>query len=140
VQDADRVAVGDERDAEQGADADVQEDGISDVCVVHRLEDHGSPFGRYSTRETLPDRNAHAAAHFFLDAFRRRRDHFARRSVDEQYGRGVDLEDLSHSLQQRVEELVDLEVGERSVGDGLNPPELIYVLLEIRVEMDVEAG
>ena len=134
VQHADRVAVGDERDAEQGADADVQEDGVADVRMIHLVEDHGPPFGRHSSREPLPDRNAHAAAHLFLDALRRGCDHLARGPVDEQDGRRVDLEDLSHPLQQRVEELVDLEVGERSLGDRLNPPELVCVLLEIGAE------
>ena len=54
--------------------------------------------------------------------------------IHEQDGRRVDLEDLSDPLQQRVEELVDLEVGERSLGHRLNPPELLCVLLEIGVE------
>ena len=91
VQHADRVAVGDEWDAEKGADADVQEDGVADVRVIHLLEDHRPPFGGHFPREPLSNRNAHAAAHLFLDAFRRRRDHLSRGPVDEQDGCGVAL-------------------------------------------------
>ena len=134
MQHADRVAVGDERDAEQGADADVQEDGVADVRMIHLVEDHGPPFGRHSSREPVPDRNAHAAAHLFLDALRRGCDHLARGPVDEQDGGRVDLEDLSYPFQQGVEELVDLEVSERCVGHRLYPPELLGFLLEIGIE------
>ena len=70
----------------------------------------------------MPDRDADALLDLLLDAERGARDELVRRLVEEEDRAGVDLEHLARSVEEGGEELVELEVRERSVGEELQAP------------------
>src|SRR5205085_1026106 len=68
-------------------------------------------------------RDADALLHLLLEPERRPRDELVRVLVEQEDRARVDLENLPCPLEQRIEQLVEPQVRERGVGDGLQPPD-----------------
>jgi hypothetical protein len=62
-------------------------------------------------------------AHLLLDAAGRRRDEVLPRRVQQEHGRGVDLEELTNTIEQLDEQLLDPEVAESGVRHRLDATE-----------------
>ena len=128
VQDADGCAVGDQWDSKQRTDALVQEDRIEHLRVINPLEDHGSAARGDSPSEALADRDSNALLDFLLDALRGRGDELLRIAIEHENCCGVDLQELAHPFQERVPQVVEVEVRKCRVGDCVDPPELLSLL------------
>src|SRR3954451_23283435 len=125
VEEAAHLALDEDRDAEHRLDPLLPQDRIEAVGGVDVVEDHrpllrGDPAGEATT-----DRDADALLSLLLDAERSPRDELVRVLVEQQDRARVDLEDLPRPLEQRIEQLVESQVRERSVGDGLQPPDTL---------------
>jgi hypothetical protein len=108
---------GDEqRDAQHRLDALVPKDLIENVGVVDVREYDGRAARGDSTGETPPDRDPHPLLDFFLDSDRRSGDQLVRLGVEEEHRAGLDVEALLRPQENRSEQLVEIEVGERRVG------------------------
>ena len=86
------------------------------------VEDHRALLRRDPAGEPLAQRDADALLDLLLDAAGGRRDQVLRRLVEQQHGRGVDAQQVAHPVEQLDQELLDAEVGECGVGDGLDAP------------------
>ena len=120
VQHADHVALGQQRHAQQRADAALAQDRVEDVGVVDVGDRDRAPLGRDAAGEALAERDPHARLDLLLDALRRRRHQLARALLEQQEGRRVRVQDRRDAVQQRVEQLVERQVAERRVGDALD--------------------
>ena len=89
-----------------------------DVVEDHRLLLGGDPAGEATTH-----RDADALLYLLLEPECRPRDELVRVLVEQEDRTRVDLEDLPRPLEQRIEQLVEPQVRERGVGDGLQPPD-----------------
>jgi len=87
--------------------------------VVDVVEDHGVPLRGDLAREAAADRDAHAPFDLLLDAFRGAGDELGLRLVDQQESGRVGMQRLANPQEQLLEQLVEREVRERNVGDGL---------------------
>src|SRR5205823_368417 len=123
VEDAAHLALDDERDAEHRLDALLPQDRVEDVSVVDVVEDHRALLGGDPAGEATSYRDADALLHLLLEPERRPRDELVRVLVEQEDRARVDLEDLPRPLEQRIEELVEPQVRECGVGDGLQPPD-----------------
>jgi hypothetical protein len=122
VEDAAHLTLDDQRDAEHRLDPLLPQDRVEDVSVVDVVEDHRPLLGGDPTGEPTTDRNADALLYLLLDAERSPRDELVRVLVEQEDRARVDLEDLPGPVEQRIEQLVESQVRERGVGDGLQPP------------------
>ena len=125
MEDAAHLSLDDERDAEHRLDPLLPQDRVEDVRVVDVVEDHRPLLGGDPSGEAAADRDADALLHLLLDPERRARDELVRVLVEQEDRARVDLEDLAGPLEQGVEQLVEPQVCERGVGDGLQPPDML---------------
>ena len=125
VEDAAHLTLDDERDAEHRLDPLLPQDRVEDVRVVDVVEDHRPLLGGNPSREAAADRDADALLHLFLDPERRPRDELVRFLVEQENRARVDLEDLPRARRAAREQLVETQVCERGVGDGLQPPDML---------------
>ena len=109
-----------QRHAEHRLDPLLAQDRIEHVRVVDVVEDHRLPLGGDPPGEAAADRDANALLDLFLDPDRRPRDELVGRLVEQEHRARVRLEDVADSRQQHREQLVELEVRERRVGDRLH--------------------
>jgi hypothetical protein len=128
VEDTEDLLVHDERYAEHRLDPLVQEDRIEQVRVVDAVEDDGAALRGDPTRKAASDRDTNGLLHFFLDSDGRSGHELPAIVVQEQHCAGVDAEDLFRSLEQGREQVVELEVGERGLGQSLQPPQAFGVV------------
>jgi hypothetical protein len=119
VQHTDHVALHEQRDAEQRADALLAQDRVQDVGVVDVLDRDRAPLGRDPAREPAADRDPHALLDLLLDALGGGGHERVAALVDQQEGGGVGVQDLGDPLQQLVEQRVQRQIGEADVGDPL---------------------
>jgi hypothetical protein len=115
----DQLALRDQRYAQQGADALVDQDRVHDVVGADVRQRHRSPLGGHSTREPPPHRDAHTCLDLLLEPLRGARDQLVGRWVVQEDGGGVDVEDAAQPGQQRLEQVVEVQVRERRVGERL---------------------
>ena len=99
--------------------------GLRTSRVVDVVEDHRPLLGGDPPGEARADRDADALLDLLLDAERGAGDELVRRLVEQEDRARVDLEDLARPLEQRGEQLVEAQVGERGVGYGLQPPDVL---------------
>ena len=125
VEHAAHLSLDDERDAEHRLDPLLPQERVEDVRVVDVVEDHRPLLGGDPSCEAAADRDADALLHLLLDPERRARNELVRFLVEQEDRARVDLEDLPRPLEQRVEQLVETQVCERGVGDGLQPPDML---------------
>ena len=125
VEDAADLPLHDERHAEHRLDSLLAQERVEDVPVVDVVEDHRPLLGGDPPGEARADRDADALLQLLLDAERGAGDELVRRLVEQEDRARVDLEDLARPLEQRGEQLVQAQVGERGVGYGLQPPDVL---------------
>jgi hypothetical protein len=94
--------------------------------VVDVVEDERRPARRDPACEALPDRNAHAALDLLLDPAGGVGDELVRLPVEQEDGAGVRVERGGDPQEQPLEPLLERQVRERSVADGLEPPQALY--------------
>ena len=119
VEHADHLTADHERDAEQRLDPLLTQDRIEHVRVVDVVEDHRSPARRHPAGEAPPDRDPHALLDLLLDPNRRPRHQLVRLLVEQEHRARVRVEDRADPRQQHRKQLVELEVRQRRVDDGL---------------------
>ena len=102
VEDADQGALDNERDAEQRPNPLLPEQWIDhlDRGAVEILNHDGLAGRRDAPRKAPPDRQPEATLHLLLQALGGPRREGPAIVFDEKDGRGVDPEDLDHSLQE----------------------------------------
>jgi len=93
--------------------------------MVDIVEDDRPLLGGDAAGKAAADRDADTLLDFLLDAERCARHELVRLLVEQEDRARVDLEDQPRSLEQRAKEVVELQMRERRVGDGLQPS---YVL------------
>ena len=91
-----------------------------DVVENHRLLLSGDAAG-----EAAADGDADALLDFFLDPERSAGDELVRFLVEQKDRAGVYVEQLARADEERIEQFVELEVRERSVGDRLQPTNVL---------------
>ncbi len=120
VQDADHASAHEERDAEKAADPLLAEDRVEDVGILDVGDDDRAALGSDAAGEPAADRDADALLDLLLDPLRRAGvQHLGVVVLDEEERRGVAVEDLGDALEQRGEEVVKPEMGERGLRDAL---------------------
>ena len=117
VEDAQRLAPDEQRDADHRLELLLAQDRVVDRVLVdvdhHRPRLVGDPPG-----EACADRDPHPD--LLLDPECRARDELVRLLVEQQDGAGVGAQDVPDPGQEDVEELVHLEVGQSRVGHRLD--------------------
>jgi hypothetical protein len=106
--------------AEHRLDPLLPQDGVEHVRVVDVGEDHRFADGCDPACEPAADGDANTSLDFFLDPDRRASDQLVSSLVDEQDGTRVRFEDVADPRQQHGEQVVELEVCEGHVRDGLH--------------------
>ena len=99
--------------------------GLRTSRVVDVVEDHRLLLGRDAAGEAAADGDADALLDLLLDPERRARDELVRLLVEQEDRARVDVEQLARADEQRVEQLVELEMRERGVRDRLQPPDVL---------------
>ena len=107
-----------ERHAEQRLDPLLAQDRVEDVGVVDVGEDHRPPLGGDPAREALADRDPDALLDLLLDPDRGARDELVRLASSSST-RSVAVEHRRASDEQRAQQLLELEVRERRIGQRL---------------------
>ena len=93
--------------------------------MVDVVEDHRALLGGDPAGEAPAHRDSDALLDLLLDAERRTRDELVSALVEQQDRAGVDLEDLTSALEQRGEQVVEAQVGQRGVSYRLQPPDVL---------------
>ena len=125
VKHADDPVAHDQRHAEEGLDAFLEQDRVEHVVVVDVGEEDRSALGCDASGEAAADGDAHALLDLFLDSDGGARDELVGGLVEQQDGAGVDVEDRVDPLEQLGEQLFELEMRERCVGDGLEARQVV---------------
>ena len=122
MQDPDHLALDDEWDAEQRTDALLAEEGVDglnrrrfQVVDHHRLAGECDP-----PREAAPDGQAKAALHLLLEALRGPGGKRPPSLLDQENRGGVRVEDVRDPVEELLEEIVEIEIGEGRFGDPLD--------------------
>ena len=124
----DGLAADEQRYAEQRLDPLLAQNRVEHVRVVDVVEDHRLPLGRDPAGEAAADRNADAALYLLLESHRRPGHELVRLLVEQQHRARVDVEQLPHSEEEGGEQLLQLEVGERGVGERLQAAKALRVV------------
>ncbi len=125
VEDAGHLSLHDQRHAEHRLDPLLAQDRVEDVCVVDVVEDDRPLLGGDAAGKAAADGDADTLLDLLLDAERGACDELVRLLVEQKDRARVDLEDQPCALEQRAKEVVEPQMRERGVGDGLQPS---YVL------------
>jgi hypothetical protein len=125
VEDTTHPSLHDEENAEQRLDSLLPQDRVEHRPVADVVEDQRPLLGGDAAGEPRADRNPDALLYLLLDAERSARDQLVRVLVEQQDRAGVDIEDLARPPEQRAEQIVQAQVRERGVGDGLQPPDVL---------------
>ena len=131
VEDADDAAAHEQRHAEQRLDPFLPQDRVEHVRVVDVVEDHRPRVAGDASREAAPERDAHALLDLLLDPDRRARDELLRLLVEQQDRARVAADHLPGPAEQRVEQVLELEVPERGVGQGLEPAQALRIANQV---------
>ena len=120
VDHAQRVAADKQRHAEHRLDPLLAQDRVEHVGVIDVGEDHRPPLGRDPAGEAAADRDANALLDLLLDPDRGPRNQLVGALVDEEHRARVRVEDVADAREQHREQVVELEVRERRIRDGLH--------------------
>ena len=120
VQDADSSARDEERDTEHRRNALLAQDRVQHVGGRQIVEDHRPFLGGDAAGEAAADGYADTRLDLLLDADRRPRHELVGRRVEQQDGARVGSEDVADPRQEDRQQVVDLEVRQRGVRDGLD--------------------
>ena len=114
-----------QRDARERPDALVQKDRVEHIAVIDVIQDDRLPLGGDAARETPADRDPDALADFLLQAAGRGGDQLATRAVQQQHRGGIGIQDLPDPAQQRGEEVIGAQMGQRRIGNRPDTPQLV---------------
>ena len=89
--------------------------------MVDVLDDHCTTVRSDAACETLSEGNADALLDLLFDALRGAGDQVARVLIKEEEGARIRLQRVGDAVEERREQLVQVQVRERSIGDGLDP-------------------
>lgn len=89
--------------------------------MIDVVDDDGPLVRRDSASETLPDRDPRSLANLLLQTPRGRGHQILRGRVEQEHGRRVDTEQLPYPVEQLGQEALDTEMGQRCVGQRLDP-------------------
>jgi hypothetical protein len=117
VEDAEELPSDDERDAEQALDALLAQYRIEDLRAVDVLDDDRTTLSSHAPGEPTVDRDPDAPLDFLLEADGSPGDELVPFVVMEEDRGCVRLEGFADSRQQFAEQLVELEVRERGIGN-----------------------
>jgi hypothetical protein len=131
VEHPDRLAARHQRHAEERLDPLLAQDRVEDVGMVDVGQEDRLPQRRDPPREALAERDPDALLHLLLDPDRGARDQLVGGPVEQQDRAGVDGEDVVRSLEQRRQELVQLQVRQRRVREELQAAKPICIVREI---------
>ena len=120
VDHAQRVAGDKQRHSEHRLDPLLAQNRVEHVGVIDVGEDHRLPLGRDPAREAAADRDANALLDLLLDPNRGSCDQLVGSLVDEEHRARVRFEDVADAREQHGEQVVELEVRERRIRDGLH--------------------
>jgi hypothetical protein len=122
VQDPDHVALDHQGHPQQGSHPLFPEQRIDhligralEIFDHHRLPRKGDPPG-----EAVANRQAEPPLDLLLEPFRGSGSERAPVFLDQQHGRGIRLENAGDPVEQLGEQVVEVEVGERGLGDPLD--------------------
>jgi hypothetical protein len=121
VDDPDRVTGDEQRRPEHRLDPLLAQDRVEHVGMIDVVEDHRLLERGNAPGEAPADGDPHARLHLLLDADRRPRDQLVRQLVEKQHGAGIDAEQLACAKQERVQQLVEIQMRERCVRQRLQP-------------------
>jgi hypothetical protein len=122
VQHADQLALDDQGHAEERPDPRLAQQRIHDLDRrLVQVPDHDRlARGRHPAREAPADRKAKVLLHLLLQSLGRPGGKRPAVVLDQENGRGVDLEDLGDPLEQLGEQVVEAEEGEGGLGYALD--------------------
>jgi hypothetical protein len=95
--------------------------------VVDVLEDDGMAIGGDPAGEALAERDPNALLDLLFDPDRGAGNEIVARAIEQEDRAGVDLEQGFRPREQRVEQLLELQVAEGGVGQLLETAELMGV-------------
>ncbi len=110
-----------ERHADHRLDPLLAQNRVQHFCLVDVVEDDRPLARGYAAREAAADRDSHAGFDLFLDSDRRASDKLIGLLVEQEDRAGVGAEDVADPRQQHTQQLLDFEMRERGVSDGLEP-------------------
>jgi hypothetical protein len=93
--------------------------------VVDRLDDHRLAAGGHRAREPLPHGQPDALPDLLLEPAGRGGDEFRAGRVQEQDRGRVGAQHLPGAVEQFVEQALQAELGQRGIGDSLQPAQLL---------------
>ena len=125
VNHAENSAVRDQGRPEERLDALLAKDRVEDVGVVDVVDHHRALLRRDSACEPAPDRDPHALLDLLLESPGRARHELVRALVKQQDGAGIGRQDVAHTGQELVEQVVGRQVRQRRVGDDLQAYEKV---------------
>ena len=89
------------------------------------------PAGGRASCEAPADRDANTLLHLFLDAAGRARDELSTILVEEQDRARVSVQHLARAIQERIQQLLEVEVTEGGVGQSLEAPKTLRIANQI---------
>ena len=119
VEHSEHVVREDQRHSGHALDALLAQDRVQHVGVVDVVEHDRSPFGGDPAREAAADRDPHALLDLFLEPDRRPRDELVSEVVPEKNCGRVGVEHVPDSREELAQELVQVQVRQRRIGDEL---------------------
>jgi hypothetical protein len=137
VEHAEDVSVHEQRNAEERLDALLAQDRVEDVGMVDVVDDDGAPLRRDPACEALSHRDADALLDLLFDALGGPRDQLARAFVEEEERARIGLQGLRDAVEERREQLVEVQMRESRIGDGLNPKQALLARCRRRHELTV---
>jgi hypothetical protein len=127
----DHPAVDHEGDPEQRPQALVTEDRAHDLDVREVLEDHGPAVGRDVTGHSPPDRDPHPQGDLLLEPVSRADQELPPILGHQEEHDGVRAEGLTDAAEQLAEQVVQVQVSQRGVGDVLETPDALGRRLDL---------
>src|SRR6185437_4223475 len=100
---------------------------IEHVAVIDVAQHHGAPAGCNAAGESLADRDPNALLDLFLDPDRGPRDELVFPGVEEEDSARICLEERAGALEQRLQQLLGLQMAERRVRQLLQTSQLRWV-------------
>ncbi len=132
VEHSEKLPSGDERNAQHRLDSLLPQKGVGHRRRVNPVEGHWVQVGGYPASKSSPQRHPNPLADLLLDAAGRSHDQLAGICVKKQYGCCVTGKDVQDAIQQRREQVVDIQMMERCVHNRLDLSQTILCRGKLR--------
>jgi hypothetical protein len=127
VKDTNDRSTAQQRNPEQGADPMLRKDRIEHVCLIDPLNDHRLLLCCDATGEPLAHRDADALTDRCFDPPGSGNDKLLGEGINQQHGGCFDPKELPYPVEQLDQKVLDVEVSECRVGDGLELAQPVVV-------------